>query len=240
MRETAMTAIANSSTATSSWSQPASLAQIGQAGSSTNGSSAPTTPSTAAVTDKVQLSDRAKAILDKANADKAATANLTLSFDEMLQQRTDALTTKLTDAFKKMNVNLDDAVRLQVDKFGKVTAEGPWKEKIEKFFEDNPDLAKELKAIAGLNALKAANAALELYNKEKGSGGPGSKQQQSAWTNYNIRSMNIQTLSGVISLEDGELRSAAMDYIDSIADPTGAKAGPDLVQQQREIASRLA
>lgn len=235
-----MTAIANSSTATSSWSQPASLAQIGQAGSSTNGSSAPTTPSTAAVTDTVQLSERAKAILDKANADKAATANLTLSFDEMLQQRTDALTTKLTDAFKKMNVNLDDAVRLQVDKFGKVTAEGPWKEKIEKFFEDNPDLAKELKAIAGLNALKAANAALELYNKEKGSGGPGSKQQQSAWTNYNIRSMNIQTLSGVISLKDGELRSAAMDYIDSIADPTGAKAGPDLVQQQREIASRLA
>ncbi|MFZ5736466.1 MAG: hypothetical protein ACOY6K_06255 [Pseudomonadota bacterium] len=235
-----MTAIANSSTATSSWSQPTSLAQIGQAGSSSNGSSAPTTPSTAAVTDKVQLSDRAKAILDKANADKAATANLTLSFDEMLQQRTDALTTKLTDAFKKMNVNLDDAVRLQVDKFGKVTAEGPWKEKIEKFFEDNPDLAKELKAIAGLNALKAANAALELYNKEKGSGGPGSKQQQSAWTAYNIRSMNIQTLSGVISLKDGELRSAAMDYIDSIADPTGAKAGPDLVQQQREIASRLA
>ncbi|PZA14057.1 hypothetical protein DNX69_00190 [Rhodopseudomonas palustris] len=235
-----MTAIANSSTATSSWPQTTSLAPIGQAGSSTNGSAVPTTPSTAAATDKVQLSDRAKAILDKANADKAATANLSLSFDEMLQQRTDALTTKLTDAFKKMNVNLDDAVRLQVDKFGKVTAEGPWKEKIEKYFADNPEAAKELKEIAGLNALKAANAALELYNKEKGASAPGSKQQQSAWTAYNIRSMNIQTLSGVISLKDGEMRSAAMDYIDSIADPTGAKAGPDPVQQQREIARRLA
>lgn len=139
-----------------------------------------------------------------------------------------------------MNVNLDDAVRLQVDKFGNVTAEGPWKAKIEKYFADNPDVAKELKEISGLNALKAANAALELYNKEKGSSAQGSKQQQSAWSNYNIRSMNIQTLSGVISLKDGQLRSAALDYIDSIADPTGAKAGPDLVQQQREVASRLA
>ncbi|QDL98046.1 hypothetical protein FLL57_12315 [Rhodopseudomonas palustris] len=235
-----MTAIANSSAAASNRAQPTSLPQIGPAGSNADRSAAPTPQASAATADTVQLSERAKAILDKANADKAATANLTLSFDEMLQQRTDALTAKLTDAFKKMNVNLDDAVRLQVDKFGKVTAEGPWKEKIEKFFEDNPDLAKELKAIAGLNSLKAANAALELYNKEKGSGGPGSKQQQSAWTSYNIRSMNIQTLSGVISLKDGELRSAALDYIDSIADPTGAKAGPDLVQQQREIANRLA
>ncbi|MFT4277497.1 MAG: hypothetical protein QM576_14180 [Rhodopseudomonas sp.] len=230
-----MTAIANSSTATSSWAPTTGLVQTGA-----NRSGTAAGQSTATSTDTVQLSERAQAILDKANADKAATAKLSLSFDEMLQQRTDALTTKLTDAFKGMNVNLDDAVRLQVDKFGKVTAEGPWKEKIEKFFADNPDLAKELKAIAGLNSLKAANAALELYNKEKGSSAPGSKQQQSAWSNYTIRSMNIQTLSGVISLKDGELRSAAMDYIDSIADPTGAKAGPDAVQQQREIASRLA
>ncbi|MGX7741073.1 hypothetical protein [Rhodopseudomonas parapalustris] len=235
-----MTAIANSSTATSSWAQTTNLLQAGAAGTGANRSGTAAGQSTPASTDTVQLSERAQAILDKANADKAATAKLSLSFDEMLLQRTDALTAKLTDAFKGMNVNLDEAVRLQVDKFGKVTTEGPWKEKIEKFFADNPDLAKELKAIAGLNSLKAANAALELYNKEKGSSAPGSKQQQSAWTNYNIRSMNIQTLSGVISLKDGELRSAAMDYIDSIADPTDAKAGPDLVQQQREIASRLA
>ena len=111
----------------------------------------------AATTDTVELSDRAKAILDKADADKAATAELSLSFDEILQKRSDALTSRLTDAFKGMNVNLDEAVRLQVDKFGNVTTEGSWKAKIEKFFADNPDLAKELKAIAGLNALKAAD-----------------------------------------------------------------------------------
>ncbi|OPF96616.1 hypothetical protein [Rhodopseudomonas palustris] len=232
-----MTAITNSTTAGTS----AFLASQAQAGAIPSATASTTSQSAATgAVDTVTLSDRAQAILDKANADKAATAKLALSFDEMLQQRTDALTAKLTDAFKKLNVNLDDAVRLQVDKFGNVTAEGPWKAKIEKYFADNPDVAKELKEISGLNALKAANAALELYNKEKGSSAQGSKQQQSAWSNYNIRSMNIQTLSGVISLKDGQLRSAALDYIDSIADPTGAKAGPDLVQQQREVASRLA
>ena len=235
-----MTAITNSTTAGTS-AFLASQAQAGAIPSATAStpSQSATTAATGAV-DTVTLSDRANAILDKAKADKAATEQLALSFDESLQKRTDALTAKLTDAFKKLNVNLDDAVRLQVDKFGNVTAEGPWKAKIEKYFADNPDVAKELKEISGLNALKAANAALELYNKEKGSSSPGSKQQQTAWSNYNARSMNIQTLSGVISLKDGQLRSAALDYIDSIADPTGAKAGPDLVQQQREIASRLA
>ncbi|NVN88711.1 MAG: hypothetical protein HXX15_21750 [Rhodopseudomonas sp.] len=186
-------------------------------------------------TDSVELSDRAKAILAKAAADKAATADLTLSFDEILQKRSDALASKLTDAFKGLNVNLDDAVRLQVDKFGNVTTEGPWKKKIEKLFADDPELAKEFKAVAGLSALKAANTALELYNKDKGASA-GSKQQQQAWTQYNIRSINIQTLSGVLSLKDGNLRSAAVDYIDTIADPHG----DGTIASQKNIADRLA
>jgi hypothetical protein len=178
----------------------------------------------------------------KAKADQAATANLTLSFDEILAKRTDALTQTLTDAFAALNVNLDDAVRLQVDRFGNVTTEGPWKQKIEKLFQDRPDLAKELKEIAGLNSLKAAQTALDLYNKEKGST-PGSKQQSAAWTQYNIRSINIQTLSGMMTLKDGKLRSAAVDYIDMIADPSGTSAAESQsspAQAQRDIADRLA
>jgi hypothetical protein len=183
----------------------------------------------------VGLSDHAKAILEKASADRAATTDLTLSFDEILAKRSDALSSKLTAAFKDLNVNLDDAVRLQVDKFGNVTTEGPWKKKIEKLFADDPELAKELKAVAGLNALKAANTALDLYNKERGSTA-NSKRQTEAWTRYNIRSINIQTLSGVMTLKDGKLRSAAVDDIDMLADPTGS----DPTQSQRDIANRLA
>ena len=182
----------------------------------------------------VDLSDRAKALLAKAAADEEIAADLKLSFDERLAKRSDALAQTLTERFKKLNVNLDDSVRLQVDRFGKVTTEGPWKEKIEKMFADDPDLAKEFKTVAALNSLKAAQTALDLYTKEKGSA-VGSQQQQKAWVDYNIRSINIQKLSGVMSLTDGKLRSAAVDYIDMIADPTGAAAS-----SQKDATNRLA
>ena len=129
-----------------------------------------------------------------------------------------------SDALYETDRNIDrSGTGVLFDRYGNVTAEGPLKDKIEKYFADNPDVAKELKTVASLNSLKAAQAALDLYTKEKGSAN-GSQQQQKAWADYNIRSMNIQTLSGVMSLTDGKLRSAAVDYIDMIADPTGASA----------------
>jgi hypothetical protein len=185
--------------------------------------------------DVVELSDHAKATIEKAKADRAATADLTLSFDEVLAKRTDDLSKTLSDAFAGLNVNLDDAVRLQVDKFGNVTTEGPWKKKIEQLFQDHPELAKELKTISSLQSLKATQKALDLYQDEKKSAA-NKKQQDDAWTRYNVRSINIQTLSGVMSLKDGKLRSAAADYIDMIADP----AGTDPTKSQQDIADRLA
>jgi hypothetical protein len=232
-----MVAIANGTASAAT----VSLLQTNAAGSASSGSATRTagtnTPaSSSSAADIVELSDHAKATIEKAKADQAAAANLTLSPDEILAKRTDALTKTLTDAFNGMNVNLDDAVRLQVDKFGNVTTEGPWKKKIEQFFQDHPELAKELKEVTGLNALKAAQTALDLYNKEKGSTA-GSKQQSEAWTQYNIRSINIQTLSGVMTLKDGKLRSAAVDYVDLLADPTGSA---DPTRSRQDVADRLA
>jgi hypothetical protein len=224
-----MTAIANATTATRS---SAVFPKAGTTGARAAGSA---TAKAAAPVDLVELSDRGKAIVEKAKADAAVAADLSLTFDERLQKRTEALTAKLTEAFGKLNVNLDDAVRLYVDKSGNVSSKGPWAKKIEKFFADNPDLAKEMKAITGLNALKAANAALDLYNTEKGST-IGSERQDQAWVRYNIRSINIQRLSGVMSLKDGKLRSAAVDYIDTIAHPYGDGS----VASQKDIANRLA
>jgi hypothetical protein len=222
--ERGMTTISNSSSALAGGTSGLILSGIARSA----GAASTTTDSPARDAVSIELSDQAKALLQQ------TTEALMLSFDEMLQKRTDVLTGRLTDAFKKLNVNLDDAVRLKVDKYGKVTTEGPWKEKIEKLFADDPELAKEFKTIAALNSLKAAQTALDLYNKEKG-GMPGSDRQSDAWTRYNIRSINIQALSGVISLKDGQLRSAAIDYIDMIADPTGAKA-----ISQKDAANRLA
>jgi hypothetical protein len=171
----------------------------------------------------VELSDRAKALLDKAKADQAAAETITETFDERLAKRTDALSEKLSKIFDKMNIPPEYATHLKVDKFGNVSAEGPWKEKIEKMFRDSPELAKELKDVSGLNSLKAAQTALDMYNEARKSS---NKQEQAeAWKTYNIRSINIQALSGVMTMKDGKLRSAAVDYIDMLADPNGLASG---------------
>ncbi len=182
----------------------------------------------------IELSDRAKSIIAKAQADQDATRNLTKSFDEMLTERTDALGKRLSEAFSSLNVPPEFATHLKVDKFGNVTAEGPWKAKIEKMFSDDPALAKELKEVAGLNAMKAAQASLDLYTEQKKSTND-EKKQAAAWTNYNIRALNIQTLSGVMTVKDGKLRSAAVDYMDMIADPTGINSG----KSRQDVADRL-
>jgi hypothetical protein len=231
-----MIAIVNSpaSTATALLLQGAAGLVFDDVGKSATGT-ATAGSSSGAPADIVELSDHAKATIEKAQADRAATADLTLSFDEVLAKRSDDLTKTLTNAFAGLNVNLDDAVRLQVDKFGNVTTEGPWKKKIEQLFQDRPELAKELKTISSLNSLKATQKALDLYTDEKKSA-TSKKQQAEAWTRYNVRSINIQALSGVMSLKDGKLRSAAADYIDMIADP----AGTDPTKSQQDIADRLA
>jgi hypothetical protein len=191
--------------------------------------------------DSVEISDQAKAVLGQITADQTAIAAIPTSLDEIVTKQTDDLADSLSKAFAADNIPLDQAIRLQVDKFGNVQTEGPWKKKIDEVLKDNPELAKKLKTVAGLNALKAAQEALDLYNQQKKSANP--KQQAEAWTQYNIQSMNIQTLSGVMTLKDGKLRSAAVDYIDTIADPTGANAAKsqsDPVKAQKDIADRLA
>jgi transketolase len=226
--ESDMVAIGNNATSTST-SPPTSAVATAPAKAAVTDAAKAATPAVV-----IALSDRAKATLDKAEADKAATADLTLSFDEILAKRSDALSAQLAYAFGKLNIPPEFATRLRVDKFGNVSSEGPWKEKIEKMFADAPELAKELKAVSGLNSLKAAQTALDMYNEEKKSA---NKQEQAeAWKTYNIRSINIQALSGVMTMKDGKLRSAAVDYIDMLADPNGVVSG----KSGKEIKERLA
>lgn len=207
------------------------------AGVATKGAQSPAASesSAPASTTVIDLSDRAKSIIAKAQADMDATRNLTKTFDEILTERTDALGKKLSDAFSALNVPPEFATHLKVDKVGNVTTEGPWKAKIEKLFSEHPELAKELKEVAGLNALKAAQASLDLYTEQKKSTND-EKKQADAWTSYHVRALNIQTLSGVMTVKDGKLRSAAVDYMDMIADPTGINSG----KSRQDVADRLA
>ncbi|OYU88268.1 MAG: hypothetical protein CFE29_18220 [Bradyrhizobiaceae bacterium PARB1] len=203
--------------------------------SPTTAQGASPSPANSASATKIDLSDRAKSIIAKAQADLHAASDITLSFDEILNKRTEALGERLSKIFGNLNVPPEYATHLKVDKFGTVTAEGPWKAKIEKMFSENPDLAKELKEVSGLSALKAAQASLDLYTEQK-KATTDEKKQAEAWKNYNIRALNIQTLSGVMTMKDGKLRSAAIDYMDMIADPTGINSG----KSRQDVADRLA
>jgi hypothetical protein len=232
--ETTMVAVANGANTNSTSTQSRDKANAVAAAKPSTSSDKPASASQAPAA-FVSLSDRAKAIIEKAKADQAATEGLTDTFDEILTKRTDALADRLSKAFGAMNIPPEYATHMKVDKFGNVTAEGPWKAKIEKMFSDDPALAKEMKEVSGLNALKAAQASLDLYTEQKKSTNSEAKQAE-AWKNYNIRSMNIQTLSGVMTMKDGKLRSAAVDYMDMISDPTGLNSA----SSRQDFASRLA
>src|SRR5258706_3492448 len=99
--ESEMVAIVNStaSTATVLLLQSAEGPVFDGTGKSATGT--PTAGSSSSTpADVVELSDHAKATIEKARADQAATADLTLSFDEVLAKRTDDLTKTLTEALK--------------------------------------------------------------------------------------------------------------------------------------------
>jgi hypothetical protein len=99
--ELTMVAVANGANAHSTSTQPwdkttATVAPAKPSVSSDKPASAPTAPAAF-----VSLSDRAKAIIEKAKADQAATEGLTDTFDEMLTKRTDALAERLSKAFER-------------------------------------------------------------------------------------------------------------------------------------------
>ncbi|MBN8938061.1 MAG: hypothetical protein J0H01_01160 [Rhizobiales bacterium] len=170
----------------------------------------------------VVLSDQAKARLKQLQAGLPMTQDQSASLDAMVQKRTEAFAATLSKAFAALQIPLDDAISLQVDKSGQITTDSPYKKAIAKYFEANPEAAKEFKAIASLNALRATQKALELYNEEQ-KAARNKDEQGAAWDRYATRSMAIQKLSGSFSLKQGKLSSAAMDYVIA-SDPRSDRA----------------
>jgi hypothetical protein len=187
----------------------------------------------------VQISDLARMLAQSfapqsgSAADQAGQLKLPANFDEMVTQRTDTLAATLTDAFAAAHIPLADATTLVVDSYGQIRADGPGKKKIEQYFKDNPEAAKEFKTVATLNSLKAAEQVLRLYNEEK-KAATTDDQKAAAFDRWTARMVNIQSLSGIMSLQGGKLISATGLYADSITPPgSDAKSaqspGVDLV-----------
>ncbi|NVO14775.1 MAG: hypothetical protein HXX10_12125 [Rhodoplanes sp.] len=170
----------------------------------------------------VDLSDTAMVAAQGAGSAALASLDLPKSFDELLLRRTEALAQKLTQNFADAGIDVDSKIALQVDSSGRIRTDGPQKERIEQFFRDNPEIAKEVRDVASLNTMKAAAEALRRYNEEMKSAHD--KDSQSAVRDrYTTRSLRIQELSGSLTLEDGKLTSAAVEYADSLS-PADDKA----------------
>ncbi|WP_336487118.1 hypothetical protein [Methylobacterium nigriterrae] len=120
---------------------------------------------------------------------------------------------------------LDDETTLKLDSFGNVTTDSPYKKKIEKYFSLDPEAAKAFREVASLNAMRAAQRALEMYAEEKRRAST-DDEKTLAFNRYTARGIVIQNLSGEMSFQDGKLTSASMTYISAISDLRGSKA-PD-------------
>jgi hypothetical protein len=204
------------------------LSQLGSASSpssstnSTSGGSAVSTSADAGAT-TIDLSDAAKTLLQQASANQANVPDVPASFDEMVQQKTDAFASSLSQALSAMGIPQDQPLNLTIDSSGTIHADGPYKDKIEKMFRDNPELAKQAKEVATLNALRATTEALRLYNKEMRTATT-KEQRDAASDRYTARAMTIQSLSGNLTLAGGHVTSAAMDYADTLAQSEAAQA----------------
>lgn len=198
------------------------------ASASANASPAASTTTSATTTSThgpavvVDLSGTAKAAAQGAASAAVTSLDLPKSFDELVQQRTDALAQKLTRMFDDAGIDVGDKIALRIDSSGMIRTDGPQKERIEQFFRDNPDIAKEFRDVASLNTMKATLEALRLYNEEMKSAQ--SKEAQAAVRDrFTTRSIRIQELSGSLTLENGTLTSAAVEYADSLS-PADDKA----------------
>ncbi|MBC7907607.1 MAG: hypothetical protein H7Y60_12805 [Rhodospirillaceae bacterium] len=140
--------------------------------------------------------------------------------DEELAARVDRETQKLADTLmerlRDKHIPTDEPLRLRVDSSGTVHAEGPFKEKIEKLFTEDRELAKQFKDMAGLNALVALNKLTRLHHEELKQA-RNDDERQEARDRYTARSVQLQKVSGTMILAGGQLFSAARGFADSLS-----------------------
>lgn len=185
--------------------------QDGRSAAAASGGAGGSSPQSASPATVTVLSDAAAALAKGGQS-------VSRDFDEMVQRRTDALASRMQEAFKAEMIRTDEPIAMRVDRYGTITVDGPQKKKIEKLMRDDPELAKEFRDVASLNTARAVAEALRLHAEElKSARNP--KERREAGDRFAVRSATIQDLSGSMTLKDGKLISAARVYAQSLSDP---------------------
>ena len=154
-----------------------------------------------------------------ATATQGDAVDLSTSLTGIVAQKTKTLSDTLLAALHNAGIDVDDSVILTVTPSGLVTASGPYKERIEEFLRDNPDIARDLKEIASLSNLIAVQEANDLYQREKEKAkqitdpAERARAERNADMHHTMHMLAISDLSGGVAYSNGMFSSAALDYI---------------------------
>ena len=157
------------------------------------------------------LRTQSPAILTESQDDSLSKLN-TDTFTQMVAEKTKAFAKTLTDAFKAANIPTDDPIVLHIDGAGRVTSDSAYKKRIDKLFEENPELEKQFKDVAALNSLVALNQAMRRYSESKKKAQNDDEHDQAS-ADYLRDCLSIQMRSNTMTLADGALTSPAMTYM---------------------------
>lgn len=199
---TVRTLSASAAASTAGTDQSAGALSNGTGGASTSSNYPPATGG---------LRNQSPAILTESRDDSLSKLSPD-TFAEMVSDKTKAFAKTLMDAFKAADIPTDEPIILRIDGAGRVTSDSAYKKRIDKLFQENPELEKQLKDVAALNSMVALNKAMRLYAeaKKKAQNDHERKQVDDA---YLSDCLNIQSRSNTMTLADGVLTSSAMTYM---------------------------
>lgn len=199
---TVRTLSASAAASTAGTDQSAGARSSGTGGASTSSNYPPATGG---------LRNQSPAILTESRDDSLSKLSPD-TFAEMVSDKTKAFAKTLMDAFKAADIPTDEPIVLRIDGAGRVTTDSAYKKRIDKLFQENPELEKQLKDVAALNSMVALNKAMRLYAeaKKKAQNDHERKQVDNA---YLSDCLNIQSRSNTMTLADGVLTSSAMSYM---------------------------
>lgn len=142
-------------------------------------------------------------------------ADVSFDFADIVAEKTRLLSTTLSDLFKGMGVRADETISLSVDSIGMVSCSGTSQqkqEKLEAFFNDNPELVKQIKEVIALQSMLAMKMALDKWMEAKKKAK--TDEERDAVDRALLGDLGtIKALKNTLVFQDGNVTSAALAYM---------------------------
>ena len=131
------------------------------------------------------------------------------TFDTLVAKKNQELAKTLMSALQALQIPTDEPITLRVDGAGRVTADGPYREKIEKMFEQRPELTQQFKDVSALNSMLALNEAMRRFSAARKNARDDDERSR-VEASFLSDCLNIQARSNTMVLAEGKLVSPAV------------------------------